>query len=674
MPEASGVRPQSADGFVMNVAADRPDLRDKVYSPSLRRLPAQYLPDHADIRLPVVRNQGSEGACTAMALANVIDIQRLAEDPRASPVSPRMLFEMAKGQQRSASGEEPQFYSLRPVIKSFYHNGVCLESDWPYVAGQEDAEVSVARARAARNIILGAYFRVAAYLDDYHAALHETGALLVAAHVHANWERANVARNGGRILPAVSGGEGAHAFALVGYDSEGFLVVNSWGEEWGGFGDRPGVAHWRYEDWADSIIDAWVLRLAVSTPGAFECTLGENGLAVGSASIRHASVRRATLMGHYIHLDDGRHVDVGAYPSSRDMVDETVRFLASRAGTADGAAEVSPAPEPPAERPRQYRDVLVRFVSSSESLDSMVRTAAHALSYWKSRGIYPFWVFWCNDHALQCRGALNAIIEAAQAQVGETGRALDMLIEQGVRGLGRAVWRDVKESARRAMASDGDGYHLVRSFAAVCAEHRLRLHLLSESEGVFPLMECVSRAMQDAVGRDALVASLATLTLLAPTCTRDAFRTAIAPLLRRSEAARPAIAVHGPSREFEARMRVGAYGGSYFRLVANAFEDRGRDGRPQLLIGAPFMGAPFMGAPATGTPSTGAPVMGAPVSRARRNSVLPGVPFIACDPPDHSVSPLELSHLIDEASARRAFGNTVHFIMQNEKAHLSKRQ
>ncbi len=52
--------------------------------------------------------------------------------------------------------------------------------------------------------------------------------------------------------------EGAHAFAIVGYDAEGFWVMNSWGRGWG----AEGFGHWSYEDWRKHVLDAWVLRLA----------------------------------------------------------------------------------------------------------------------------------------------------------------------------------------------------------------------------------------------------------------------------------------------------------------------------------------------------------------------------------------------------------------------------
>lgn len=612
----------------MNVKADRPDLRDKVYAPSLRRLPATL--SHPG-NLPPLRNQGSEGACTAMALANVIDIQRLADDTGAPSVSPRMLFEMAKQQQGVAPDDEPQLYSLRPIIKAFYHNGVCLEKEWPFSNG--DRLLNVTRAKAARSIILGAYFRILSYLDDYHAALNETGAILVAAHVHPNWQRDKIERNKGHILPAFNDSDGAHAFVLVGYDERGFLVLNSWGEDWGGFNGQPGLAHWQYEDWADSIIDAWALRLAVSTPEAFAYTLGENGLSVSSESIGQPSVRRAMLVGHYAHLDDGRHVERGSYRSSRAVVEETAHFLAGRAKDNSGS-KATDGLGAAATDIRQYSDVLLRFASSSQDLEKQISAAAKVLPLWKRSGIYPFWVFWWNDHAVQCRRVLDAIVAAAHAEVGETGRVLNTLIELRVHGLGRAVWRDIKASARRAMVDDGDGHHLVRSFVDLCAERKMRLHLLGEGEGVFPLTEFLKRAVREERSREALAACLASLRLLAPLCTVDDYRATLAPSLRKLQGesqTKPAITVYVPSRDFEARMRVGAYKGSYFQMVANAFEDCDNKGRPPRLLGASR-------------------------SSSMRKDGPRGVQFQEFQPHEGPSCPLDLPDLLGDSRIREIFG------------------
>ncbi|MER8873385.1 hypothetical protein NKI04_26370 [Mesorhizobium sp. M0814] len=167
-------------------------------------------------------------------------------------------------------------------------------------------------SREARSLSLGAYYRLRPSLNDYHAALNEAGPILVSAATHSGWDHSNVAANDGRILQ-IFDDKGGHAFVLVGYDEQGFLVLNSWGPKWGGFDKCQGVAHWSYQDWGDSIFDGWVLRLGVSAPGAFDLTVGDQGLFFMQNTQRKTATPAYETVGHMAHLDDGYPVAAGPY-------------------------------------------------------------------------------------------------------------------------------------------------------------------------------------------------------------------------------------------------------------------------------------------------------------------------------------------------------------------------
>ena len=53
-------------------------------------------------------------------------------------------------------------------------------------------------------------------------------------------------------------------------------MQNSWGSGWG----ECGVARWFYEDWLENMRDAWVVRLALSTPQLYNLvpSAGKEGL------------------------------------------------------------------------------------------------------------------------------------------------------------------------------------------------------------------------------------------------------------------------------------------------------------------------------------------------------------------------------------------------------------
>ena len=113
--------------------------------------------------------------------------------------------------------------------------------------------------KEARNVTLGAYYRVRSFINDYHAALVEAGALYVSADLNDGWEVP-----GKGVIDPVSETKrlaGGHAFVIVGYDQCGFLVLNSWGPDWGGYSlgggpPLPGIALWTYEDWENAFVRA----------------------------------------------------------------------------------------------------------------------------------------------------------------------------------------------------------------------------------------------------------------------------------------------------------------------------------------------------------------------------------------------------------------------------------
>jgi len=222
---------------------DVPDIRDRYYEPTLASLPA-VLPVSDGLH---ILDQGREGACTGFALAAVINrlLERnadaLPDTMRGRRVSPYMLYTNAK-RYDEWPGDDYEGSSLRGALRGFYNSGVCQQDLWNH---RDHDMVSVEISRDARLTSLGAYYRLRPHLPDYHAAISETGVLYISATVHDGWDNPK----DGRINPAL--GNNLHAFAVVGYDSEGFWVQNSWGPDWG----NSGLAHWSYKDWDMNIQD-----------------------------------------------------------------------------------------------------------------------------------------------------------------------------------------------------------------------------------------------------------------------------------------------------------------------------------------------------------------------------------------------------------------------------------
>ena len=84
-------------------------------------------------QVPIL-DQGTEGACTGFGLATVAHylLRRRAVVPDPEPVSPRMLYEMAK-RYDEWPGEDYSGSSARGAMKGWHKHGVCGETVFPYV-------------------------------------------------------------------------------------------------------------------------------------------------------------------------------------------------------------------------------------------------------------------------------------------------------------------------------------------------------------------------------------------------------------------------------------------------------------------------------------------------------------------------------------------------------------
>jgi len=83
---------------VFDARPDTLDFRDKMYVPQLIEVPTHIpLRDFQHYQVPVL-DQGEDGACTGFGLATVANylLARRKVEPDPTPVSPRMLYELAR--------------------------------------------------------------------------------------------------------------------------------------------------------------------------------------------------------------------------------------------------------------------------------------------------------------------------------------------------------------------------------------------------------------------------------------------------------------------------------------------------------------------------------------------------------------------------------------------------
>jgi hypothetical protein len=306
-----------------------------------------------------------------------------------------------------------------------------------------------------------------------------------------------------------------------------------------------------------------VLRLAVSTPQAFHIGVGFQGPSAGmNVPVASASTPRIELVGHYLHLDDGVHVRGGRYPSSPDMLAETVRLLERKADDKH-AGRKKPAA---GETKQDYDHVLLWLAGANETTKDAVADAARLKRTWTGAGVYPITVFWCSDFVEEILGVLDGVFSKAEARVGRTGAALDDAIESAVRGAGRAFLRDIKRrSALAAAWPAGDMADAVRRLGAL--KGRYRLHLAAE--GVGAIMAADLATFPDEPGERGLPL-FETVTLLSPVLTERRFDELLHSLPGKGG---PKVAVVTHDDRTEQRMRVGPYSRSILHLVDRAFEE-----------------------------------------------------------------------------------------------------
>ncbi len=551
---------------VLDTVPDVPDLRDRLYEPPLIEMSARMNPP-GNIVSPIL-DQGSEGSCTGFGLSTIVNLllnRRLEQSglqlrTGSDLVSPRMIYEMAKIHDEW-HGEAYDGSSIRGALKGFFHNGICTLKVAPYKPGDKNWRLSVERAKDARNVGLGAYYRLRPQMIDYHAALNQTGAIYVSARTHTGWRDPKDGR-----IKLTRSHEGGHAFTVVGYDEAGFLIQNSWGAGWGGYAGWPGIAHWCYDDWAENVYDAWALRLAVPTPTAFDLTHISVSVdsATGARIVKKPEPRREDILGHYIHVDDGKFVDSGRYAVNLDNVKETAKFLA------DDAAK----PEP------NYQHLMFYAHGGLNDEVAAARRVAGMKDPFKRNGIYPIHFMWESGFAEEFKDILRNIFVQAEQRVGGVRDFLDAAIERGARGLGLRLWREMKRDAERAFVRNAAGLAAAKVLLeANAAQAKPRpIHLVGHSAGAIVIAEML-KALDAAAGNQ----KIASISLMAPACTVALYREAYTPALAggpRATVKRLRQYNLTDKRELDDNVSR-AYGKSLLYLVSNAFEEA----RPTPILG-----------------------------------------------------------------------------------------
>lgn len=547
----------------LDALPDVVDFRDQLFVPTLVRVPAvSDLVAFSKYGLPVL-DQGTAGACTGFALATVANylLRVRGGDKSAPQVSPWMLYAMAK-RYDEWPGENYEGSSARGAIKGWFKHGLCSFDLWKQ--SQPDPKSHAARSADALNRPLGAYYRVNHRdLVAMHAAINEVGILSATASVHEGWL---AVQSGDEVIEYRPGTIGGHAFAIVGYDRQGFWIQNSWGPHWG----KGGLARLSYADWLANGMDVWVAALGAPV---------DISSAVSTATMRSTAPRSyqnqvyADLRPHVVtSKNNGVLDDKGTYGMTEDRLERLLREQVPQT----------------VKRWRTKRLVLHAH-GGLVSQDSALQTISGLIAPALTAETYPLSFIWRSDIWRTIKYMLEdgarhrrdeGILDVAKDFLFDR---FDGMLEVVARQLGgKLLWDEMKENATGATDNANGAAKLVADHLDWLVNEKKidEVHLVGHSAGSIFLAPLAKLLTIRGI-------PISSLTLWAPACTMKLFNAIYKPLLDDDKIERFRLYTLDDATEQDDDC-ANIYRKSLLYLVSHAFEEKARiPGRQQ---GEPLLG------------------------------------------------------------------------------------
>jgi len=510
---------------------DRIDFRDLAYRARLISLPEKYPTDQLIAKwFPLYRkarmvlDQGEEGSCTGFGLAGVVNylrwelanLQALESKRKRTSVSvgrisARMLYQNARLYDEW-KGEDYEGSSCRGAMKGLHKHGACSEATWPnFEKGGKPGRARPGWDANAPLTPLGAYYRIdGKSIVDMQSAIFETHAVYVSADVHDGWDR--VKKNCKSLAAATIGPPndpddvGGHAFALVGYTSEGFIIQNSWGPSWGfhGFAVLP------YEDWTRFGTDSWTLALGAPMVVSFPAMKGKKGAKAQTPSafrspamrtdmslderLRSRSMQRnrvasdTSKVSPWINGEEAGHIIFIGHNGSAE------RELVA-AATGDDAVGIVVRGCMAAAVARGFSNVAIYDHGGLNSRTEGIDRARILGPWFEANGIMPIFVVWQTGFLESATDILKGAVEKLGVSVSadkgwlrsKINEVKDRAFEVFARDAGvKAIWENMKFRAAGASSEGGGLMTAAKELKAAIGElnnKKPRIHLLGHSAG-----------------------------------------------------------------------------------------------------------------------------------------------------------------------------------------------
>ncbi len=215
---------------IYNLNPSIPDHRDLLFSAPIGVAP----PPNADLgtAIPPIKDQGQEGSCTGFSLSSAREAIA-KERGNYVPFSPAFIYYEERVIEHDTNMDNGA--NIRDGLKVLRHQGVCPESDFPYVVGGFAQAPPASALHDARTFTIAAYSRLPGLTGLKYAIVNKQPVVLGIA-VYQSFE-SNVGVDGKVPMPAPAEQLlGGHAILVTGYHDDaaapggGWLHLNnSWG-------------------------------------------------------------------------------------------------------------------------------------------------------------------------------------------------------------------------------------------------------------------------------------------------------------------------------------------------------------------------------------------------------------------------------------------------------------
>ena len=205
---------------------NRDYIADKILAP------IDIFPPELDLRpkLQPIRNQGKQGTCAAQTAACCKEWQENRDIGLNEYLSPQFIYNLREN--KNSEG----MYG-RDVMRILSKKGVCKENDFKYGDLTEESKISDEIMKKAENFTIKSYARID-NIKTLKTSLHQNGPAYISFPCFNFTDRFWKKRENDPRL-------GGHAVTVVGYNKKGFIIRNSWGEDWA----DKGYCVYNFEDW-----------------------------------------------------------------------------------------------------------------------------------------------------------------------------------------------------------------------------------------------------------------------------------------------------------------------------------------------------------------------------------------------------------------------------------------